>query len=372
MVLIGLNTAASCSIPARIGSRDPPQRLQTDCLGFPRAPSGGAERLALGSSSLADNLGRAYTLSHPLEPGLNKAATQSASGGIVLRRQSHRLGQVSPGVFRSGYFNLAALDGALPSLRSRIDRAVDLDRGGQAAQILVVPRYKHTAALDKRLRADARRLGRRIDGTAGVAGDLAELTDYAHVSSSKLPLVVAVVSFLTFLSLVMILRAILVPAIAVLLNLLSVAVAFGVLSLVSGLPSGSPLGHWEYIDTIGAVAIFAIAFGVSIDYSVFILVRMREEFDRTHDHEAAVRVGVRRTGRVITGAALMMVAVFAAFATSNLAIVAQLGTGLTVAILLDATIIRLVLLPSLLLLVGERSWWLPAPLGRLIGDLRLT
>jgi len=336
------------------------------------ALSGGAEQLALGTSSLASSLGRAYTLSRPLEPGLNKAATESANGGIALRHQSHRLSKVSPGIFSSGYFNLAALDGAPPSLRSRVGQAVDLDRGGQAAQILVVPRYKNTAALDKRLRGDASRLGRRIGGKAGVTGDLAELTDYAHVSSSRLPIVIAVVSLLTFLSLVVVLRAVLVSALAVLLNLLSVAVAFGVLSLLSALPSGAPIGHWGYIDTVGAVAIFAIAFGVSIDYSVFILVRMREEFDRTRDHEAAVWVGIQRTGRVITGAALMMVTVFAAFATSNLAIVAQLGAGLTVAILLDATIIRLVVLPALLLLIGERSWWLPAPLGRLIGALRFT
>jgi len=99
---------------------------------------------------------------------------------------------------------------------------------------------------------------------------------------------------------------------------------------------------------------------------------MREEFDSNHDHVAAVRAAVRQTGRVITGAALMMVAVFAAFATSDLAIVSQLGTGLTVAILLDATVIRLVLLPALLLWMGERSWWLPAPLVRVFGDLRLT
>jgi putative drug exporter of the RND superfamily len=336
------------------------------------ALSGGAEQLVHGTSSLASNLGQAYTLSRPLEPGLTKAATQSASSGVSLQRQSSRLRQLSPGLFRSGYFNLSALDGTPTNQRSRIEQAVDVDRGGQAARILVIPRHEGSVALDNQLRATASELGRDVSGVAGVAGGPAELNDYSHASRSRLPIVIAVVSLVTFLTLVIVLRAIIASALTVLLNLVSVAVAFGVLALVSELPSGAPIGNWGYIDTIGAVAIFAIAFGVSIDYSVFILVRMREEFDRTKDHEASVWIGVQRTGRVITGAALMMVVVFAAFATSSLAIVSQLGTGLTVAILMDATVIRLVLLPALLLLVGERSWWLPASIGRLIGSLRLT
>lgn len=336
------------------------------------ALSGGAERLALGTSSLGGSLDRAYTLSRPLEPGLSKAATRSASSGIVLERQSHRLRRLSPRIFSSAYLNLAAIDGTQPRLRSRAEQVVDIDQGGQAARILVIPRYKEPVALNNRLRVAARGLGQRIEGTAGVAGGPAEAYDYSHASSSRLPLVIAVVSLVMFLTLMIVLRSVLVPALTVLLNLVSVAVAFGVLALVSDLPSGAPVGDWRYIDTIGAVAIFAIAFGVSIDYSVFILARMKEEFDRKNDHQAAVWVGVRRTGRVITGAALMMVAVFAAFATSDLAIVSQLGTGLTVAILMDATVIRLVLLPALMLLIGERCWWLPAPIGRVLGDPRYT
>jgi len=238
--------------------------------------------------------------------------------------------------------------------------------------MLVIPRFKHPNSLDSRLHSDVEQLGRQIGGTVGVAGAPAELSDYSQSSKSRLPIVIAVVSLVTFMSLMLVLRAALASLITVFLNLLSVAVAFGVLALISDLPSGAPIGHWGYIDTIGAVAIFAIAFGVSIDYSVFILVRMREEFDRTGEHEAAVWIGVQRTGRVITGAALMMVVVFAAFATSNLAIVSQLGAGLTVAILMDATIIRLVLLPALLLLAGKGSWWLPQPIERMVRGLRLS
>jgi putative drug exporter of the RND superfamily len=334
--------------------------------------SGGAERLAGGTLALASGLSRAYTQSHPLETGLHDAASQATDGERSLQRQVGRLRRVSPELFNSGYFNLSALDGTPPKTRSSLQQLVDITQGGQAARILVIPKYEGAVGLDKRLRALAPRLGQRLGGTAGVAGGRAELHDYARASSSRLPIVIAVVSLVTFLSLVLILRAVLVPALTVVLNLVSVAVAFGVLALLSNLPSQAPIGGWSHIDTIGAVAIFAIAFGVSIDYSVFILMRIREEFDRGVAHDAAVGIGVQRTGRIITGAALMMVAVFAAFATSSLAIVSQLGAGLTMAILVDATVIRLVLLPALLLLLGERCWWLPPPLRQRLAGLHTT
>jgi putative drug exporter of the RND superfamily len=340
------------------------------------ALSGGSEQLSAGTSSLTRHLGDAYTLSQPLEPGLRRATKQTTARGASLRRQTRRLRESSPRIFDSGYFPLAALDGAPADVRSQAEQTVDVDHGGQAARIVVIPRSRsHTAgsvALDERLRAATPRLAQLIDGTAGVAGGPAELNDYTNASKSRLPLVIAMVSLVTFLALMVILRAVLIPALTVVLNLLSVAVAFGVLALLSGLPSGAPLGDWAYIDTVGAVAIFAIAFGLSIDYSVFLLVRMREEFDRLGDHATAVRLGVKRTGRVITGAAIIMVAVFAAFATSSLTIVSQLGIGLTVAILLDATVIRLLLLPALLLLIGERGWWLPDRLSRILPAPRIT
>jgi putative drug exporter of the RND superfamily len=334
------------------------------------ALAGGTEKLAAGNSSLAQHLGSAYTLSQPLEPGLQRATKKTVEHGVSLRGQTQQLRNRSPGIFNSGYFALAALDGAPSDIRSQVGQAVDVDRGGQAARIVVIPKWRsHTAgsvALDRRLRAATPALARLVNGTAGVAGGPAALNDYAQASKARLPVVIAMVSLVTFIALVLILRALLIPALTVLLNLLSVAVAFGVLALLSGLPSSAPLGDWAYIDTIGAVAVFAIAFGLSIDYSVFLLVRMREEYDRSGDHAAAVRAGVQRTGRVITGAAIIMVAVFAAFATSSLTIVSQLGIGLTVAILLDATVVRLLLLPALLLMIGERGWWLPDRLRRLL------
>jgi RND superfamily putative drug exporter len=110
--------------------------------------------------------------------------------------------------------------------------------------------------------------------------------------------------------------------------------------------------------------IFGIVFGLSIDYAVFLLIRMREHYDVHGDNAAAIEFGLEKTARVITGAAVIMMAVFIAFAGSSLATVSQLGVGLTVAVILDATVVRIVLLPALMLLIGDRVWWLPRWLDR--------
>jgi RND superfamily putative drug exporter len=112
--------------------------------------------------------------------------------------------------------------------------------------------------------------------------------------------------------------------------------------------------------------IFGIVFGLSIDYAVFLLSRMREHYDRSGDNAAAIEYGLDKTARVITGAAAIMMAVFIAFGTASIAGLSQLGIGLTIAVLLDATVVRIVLLPALMLLIGDRVWWLPRWMGRVL------
>jgi RND superfamily putative drug exporter len=171
--------------------------------------------------------------------------------------------------------------------------------------------------------------------------------------------------------LVLILRAPLLAALAVILNLASVAAAIGVMALVCRIPDGYPLGGHPYVDTVGAAAIFGVTFGLSIDYAVFLLVRMREHYDEFGDNAKAIEFGLEKTARVITGAAVIMMAVFIAFASAPIATVSQIGIGLTVAVILDATVVRVVLLPALMLLVGDRVWWLPRPLERVLPRLNV-
>jgi RND superfamily putative drug exporter len=156
-----------------------------------------------------------------------------------------------------------------------------------------------------------------------------------------------------------VLRSLWLPLVAVALNLLTVAAALGVLVLLF---QGDPLlGGPGWLDAIMALSIFAVVFGLSIDYEVFLLMRMREGWERTGTTAGAIEYGVSRTAAVVTGGALIMTGVFVAFALAEIVSLRQLGIGLTVAVLLDATLIRLVLLPAAIKLLGDRVWTLPRP-----------
>jgi putative drug exporter of the RND superfamily len=334
------------------------------------ALAGGLARLQGGAEALEENLARGFSASEPLQSGLRRATVQVLSTTGSLQRRTRRLQRATPGLFDSGYFVLSALDGARPRVRERAAEAIDLEGGGQAAAILVISRFTFNSpgsiALNERLEAEADALAREAGLSTGVAGGAAQLNDYSQITRERFPLVIVAITLATFLVLVFVLRALPLAAIAVGLNLITVAVAFGILTLLFNLPEDWPLGGRNYVDAIGATAIFGVVFGLSIDYAVFLLVRMREHYDRDGDNAAAIEFGLERTARVITGAAAIMMAVFVAFAGASIATVSQLGVGLTVAVLLDATVVRIVLLPALMLLLGDRVWWLPRSLDRML------
>jgi putative drug exporter of the RND superfamily len=339
------------------------------------ALAAGIARLRGGASVLGEKLAEGYSASYPLQSGLQRATVQVLTSSASLDRRAHRLRRAVPGLFDSGYFVLSALDGARPRARERAATTIDLGGGGQAAAILVISRYTFNSpgsiALNKRLEGEAAALGKEADLSTGVAGGAAQLNDYSRVTRERIPFVVAAITLATFLVLVLVLRALPLAAIAVGLNLATVAVAFGVLTLLFNLPQDWPLGGRSYVDAVGATAIFGVVFGLSIDYAVFLLVRMKERYDRDGDNVAAIEFGLEKTARVITGAAAIMMAVFIAFAGAPIATVSQLGVGLTVAVLLDATVVRIVLLPALMLLLGDRVWWLPKPLRRVLPQLNV-
>jgi RND superfamily putative drug exporter len=331
---------------------------------------GGIDRLGGGAEALETNLLAGVDQVAPLESGLERASVQVISGRARIRHQARRVGEASPNLFNSGYFVLSALDGAPPRTRAAVGETIDLKHGGQASSILVVSRYSFNTpgsiALNKRLDEDASKLASDSGLDTGVAGGAAQLNDYSHVTRERIPWVVAAITFVTFLVLILVLRAIPLAAIAVGLNLATVAVAFGVLTLLFELPDNWPLGGHSYVDAVGATMIFGVVFGLSIDYAVFLLSRMREHYDRHGDNAAAIEFGLEKTARVITGAAAIMLAVFIVFAGAPIATVSQLGVGLTVAVILDATVVRIVLLPALMLLIGDRVWWLPRSLERVL------
>ena len=331
---------------------------------------GGIDRLGGGAEALANGLLGGAEESAPLESGLEEASVQVLEGKQRINKQATRVADTTPGLFNSGYFVLSALDGTPPETREKIGETIDLRNGGQAATMLVVSDYGFNTPgsirLNKKLNSDAATLSEEADLTTGVAGGAAQLNDYSHVTRQRIPWIVLAITIATFLVLTIVLRALPLAAIAVGLNLLTVAVAFGVLTVLSHIPADWPLGGHKYVDAVGATLIFGLVFGLSIDYAVFLLSRMREHYDTHGDNAAAVNFGLERTAGVITGAAAIMMAVFIAFAGAPIATVSQLGIGLTVAVILDATVVRIVLLPALMLLLGDRVWWLPKPLARAI------
>ncbi|MCY4583114.1 MAG: MMPL family transporter [Chloroflexi bacterium] len=195
-----------------------------------------------------------------------------------------------------------------------------------------------------------------------VGGTSAEFLDFDTQLSAYLPLIFAFILGVSFILLLVVFRSIVIPIKAIIMNLLSVGAAYGLMVLVFQKGVGADLFGFQQVETIEAwlpLILFAILFGLSMDYHVFMLSRIRERYDQTHDNAESVAYGLRSTASLITGAALIMVAVFSGFASGDMVVNQQAGFGLAVAVLLDATLVRSILVPASMQLLGERNWYLP-------------
>jgi RND superfamily putative drug exporter len=277
--------------------------------------------------------------------------------------------------------------GALDELVGQLERTPDVaavvgptvSPSGDAAVIRVIPssspQSEATTDLVGTLRDDVIPDALRgSDVQVHVGGLTASSIDVSERLSGRLPIFIGAVLLLSFLLLMAVFRSLLVPLKAVVMNLLSIGAAYGVVVAVFqwGWFSGA-LG----VEQTGPIApfvpmmMFAILFGLSMDYEVFLLSRVREEYDRTGDNALAVADGLASTARVITAAALIMVTVFASFILGDIATVKLFGLGLATAILVDATVVRMVLVPATMELLGDRNWWFPRWLDRLLPRLHV-
>jgi RND superfamily putative drug exporter len=196
-----------------------------------------------------------------------------------------------------------------------------------------------------------------------VTGQTAGNLDYISIVNSYFPWVVALVLSLSFVLLLVAFRSVVIPLKAILMNLLSVGAAYGLITLVSLKGWGASLLGFQKVPVVEQwvpLLLFAVLFGLSMDYQVFLLSRIKEAWDRTGDNTLAVTEGIGATAGIITGAALIMVAVFAGFASGQLVMFQQMGFGLAVAVFLDATLIRTILVPSAMKLLGRWNWYLPS------------
>jgi RND superfamily putative drug exporter len=315
-----------------------------------------------------------------LDTGTSGAATlpdrfESKQGYLLLREEFPRETTEPVDIAVAGDVRGPAVEGALARLEQELARrpifgepTVEANQAGTVARVTVPiagnPDGEPAIEAVRELRSDAvPRAFAGLDAQVYVGGDTAEELDYHDTVNFWLPLVLLFVLGLSFLLLTLAFRSIVVPATAIGMNLLSVGAAYGLLVLVFQEGIGNELLGLREAETIDAwvpLFLFAVLFGLSMDYQVFLLSRIRERYAQTGDTDAAISFGIGSTARLITGAALIIIAVFWGFAMGDTIAFQQMGFGVAVALLIDATIVRCVLVPATMKLLGERNWYLPS------------
>ncbi len=282
---------------------------------------------------------------------------------------------------QEGQLDTATVDRLAAEIRTRPDVAAVVapvvlpPHGGQQVALINVypdsaPQASATTDLINHLRATTIPTVTSGSGvTVYVGGTTAIFADFAKVLSSKLPLFIGLVVVLSFLLLAIVFRSLVIPLTAAIMNLLSIGAAFGILVAVfqwGWAGSVFQVNKTGPIEAFLPVMMFAILFGLSMDYEVFLITRIQEEYLKCGDNRTAVRNGLAATGKTITAAALIMILVFGAFILGGIRVIKEFGLGLAGGILIDAFVIRMAVVPAVMLLLGESNWWFPKWLDRIV------
>ncbi|MFF1915569.1 MMPL family transporter [Streptomyces sp. NPDC058239] len=289
--------------------------------------------------------------SHVVQQHIRDGFPGSPGGGLEVLAE----GAATPAEYAEYRSRIAGLPGVL-----RVDGPVTT---GRFAYFSVLPDGESVGEESQRLVQDLRAEPAPFD--TSVTGTAAVLVDSKHAIADRLPWAVGIIVVVTLLLVFLLTGSVLIPLQAVVLNALSLTAMFGAVVWVfqdghlSGLLSFTSTGD---IETTLPVLMFCVAFGLSMDYGVFLLSRIKEEYDRTGDHERSVTFGLRHTGGLITAAAVILAVVMVAIGTSRVANTKMLGLGIALAVLMDAMVVRSLLVPSVMKLMGKVTWWAPAPL----------
>jgi len=250
-----------------------------------------------------------------------------------------------------------------------IDSRLDQFASEQTTMILAFTSSYANTAENKDLLFDAREYEVGGDMQMLVDGGTAEIVDVVDLMYSEFPKAIALIVLATYLVLLILFRAVLLPLKAILMNTLSILASYGALVWIfqdghlQGPLNFEPLG---YVEASLPIIMFCVLFGLSMDYEVFLLSRVKEEWDRTGDNAQSVAIGLQRSGRIITSAAMIVVVVTASFVSADVIIIKALGLGIALAVLLDATIVRALLVPATMRLLGDWNWWMPRFLQRIL------
>lgn len=322
----------------------------------------GLGQLTSGTGQLQSGLGSGVSPSGQLVGGLGtmEAAVAKARSQVPSTKDLERLQRESPGLFDSGYFVLAAIAGAPTGDQAVASFAVNLSQGGNAGQIVVIPKKAATASdtqnLGGWLRDQSKAFAKETGTQWAVGGPAGNLADFRSFGDSHIAYVIAASLLAIALLLGIALRAVLLPLVAVALDGLTVLATFGVLQILfSG--DNPYLGGPGYLDPMSVIGIFAVVFGFTAIYEVLLLVRTRELFVSHGDERTSLAEALRKTAFAATGSAAVVIAVAIPFATTHLLSVRQFGIGVAVAVLIDAVIVRPLLLPAAVSALGKRCWW---------------
>ncbi len=284
--------------------------------------------------------------------GITQAYSATTAGGL-------------PPLFVAGYY--ASREVALASPLAELARTT-VSEGGRYALVRLFPETDLPLAAVRQLENEVAALAADLSVEASVGGNLIREREWTHALYRSFPVAVALVYLTTLVLLGFAFRSLLIPIKSVLLNTLSVGAALGVVTLVFQYGVGATWfglsGALGYVDSSTPIFVFAIVFGLSMDYEIFMVTRIFEAHRRGHSDHDAVALALGATGGVISSAGLIMIVVFSAFIFSQIVLIKTLALGLTVAILLDITLVRLVLVPAVMSLAGRWNWWLPRPFAR--------
>jgi len=304
-----------------------------------------------GNPMTADHVGAIYDLSRHF-----------ASLPNVLHVQS--IVDVDPSLTRADYQRLYS--GPTSQLPSQLQQALQLSTGKHLTVMYLVTNKQYTSdearAIVKAIRSES-----VPDGQVLATGSTAFDLDIVNYIVQRTPIAVGSVLLVTYVILFLLTGSIVLPLKAVLTNLFSISASFGAMVWIfqqghlSGLLGFTP----QSIDPSIPVILFSIVFGMSMDYEVLLISRIQEEYQRTGDNQAGVALGLEKSGRLITGAAAIMCAVFLAFALADVVIIKAIGVGLAIAVAVDATIVRILIVPSVMRILGRANWWAPRPLAML-------
>ena len=326
----------------------------------------GLGQLTSGAGQLQSGLAGGVSPTGQLVNGLGvmQASVAKFRGELPSPQGLEELKTQSPGLFNSGYFLLAAIAGAPPAANNAAGFTVNIARGGNAGQVVVVSRYPasaaQSAALGERLDALAQRFAARNHLEVAIGGPAGNLANFTSATNARLPWVVVALALAIALALGLALRAVLLPVVAVVFNLLTAAATFGAMKLLFD-GAHPPLGGPGYLDPMSIIGIFTAVFGISLVFLVVLLARAREELQAGADVQRALDIALRRTAAASTGAGLLMIAAAIPFATAGLLTVREFGVGVALAIALDAFVVRPVLLPAAVEVLGRRAWWPTRP-----------